>query len=454
MWTLEPVRGEIIVNVLVDGLGAGFPQDLFPTVDPTGNLETLLADEKLPNFKRLITDAAGKRIIYNGNTTFPSITFSAWSSWVTGREPAEHGVTGSNFFRRDEPSADPFWCRVSTDPTCAFPEFLGGMLPPFNLVLFFDPKDGILDLDTANLWSYIGTLNSAIRPMNSPHPNLSPIMTIYERMSALGLISAVVYHFPFRGATYTSFDTPLEGLVAHADTSGRKLDLAATKRLNNLMGLEPLPENGQIRAPQVLTVYYPGLDTRVHNDFFYPFPDGGPFHHLEFLDGQVGSLIRILDQWNLFDDAIFTFTGDHGLSRVGDYDEFSMTLKNTEELLSIMRAAGFEPLDFALEADRDSVIAINGGMAHVYVKNSNPFSVWFQKPLIADVLSLADAFIQANRDFVIQHPEHGPEGWLDLVLIRDPIVGFPGPYQVRYFDTGTNVFTTVSLAEASDPPSV
>jgi len=443
--SVEAVRGEMVVAVLIDGLGAGFPRNSFPGPLPPDNLETFMAAGSLPNFKQLIDDANAKRIRYDGHTTFPSITYSAWSSWITGTDPKNHGVTGSNFYRRSAAMSDPFWCGANPDPSCALGGFpLGaGMQQPIDMVTFLSPLDGVFDFDVSNVWSSIGTLNSAIRPRTQESSSIS---TIYERLDATGLLSVVVYHFPFRGSTATSFPSAFQGLEQHADTSGRQLDLGTSKELDKLMGLFA-PTH--IRPPQLLTAYYAGFDTHIHNDPAYPF-GGFATSHLAFTDEHVATLIRVLDQWNLLDDAAFTFTGDHGLSRVAEDDIHSLLLEEAfdQELEDIMIAAGFDPLDFATEISHDAVLAINGGMAHIYVKNRDPaINSWSALPrYLEDVRVMAERLYDNNTGELSDDPEGFYVGAFDLILVRNPAGGFNGPYEVLVKQGGN--FTTVSLSQA------
>ena len=195
--------------------------------------------------------------------------------------------------------------------------------------------------------------------------------------------------------------------------------------------------------------------------------------HLAYTDKHVGTLIRVLDQWNLLDDAVFTFTGDHGLSRVAEDDDHSLLLEETldEELEQIMKKAGFDPLDFATETSHDAVLAINGGMAHIYVKNRGSIcqggsnngapcaqasdctggvcvpAEWSALPrYIEDVLVMAERFYDNNTGVLHDDPEGNYIGAFDIILVRNPAGGFNGPYEVLVKQGG--VFSTISLSQA------
>jgi hypothetical protein len=424
---VEPVRGPIVVNVLVDGLGAGFPQASFaPAVPP--NFQTLLESGSLPSFAKLVGDTAHSIRRYDGLTTFPSITYSAWSSWVTGKDPGLHGVTGSNFYRRD-PAMDPFWGGNSE------------MKIPIDHVNFLGTQP-IQDLDVRNVWATLGTLNSSIRP---------EVPTIYEALLPDGFSSFVVYHFPFRGTfNTTGLPTPYEGFWDHWNDAGAGLDDGTAAELIELMD-----SANPLRPPQVLTVYYASLDHNVHHDPNYPASGAG---FLTTTDRYVGTLVRILEQWNLMDEAMFTFTGDHGLTDVYNDDKHSILIETTFylELEAVFEEAGYDVLDNAdpiVEGDYDSVVTLNGGMAHIYVRDRTT-NLWPNPPNYGqDVLPLAERFYDNAVGLVADLDPPSPtqlNGAIELVLVRDAAGGnWSAPYRVLYRANVTSgSFTTVPIGDA------
>jgi predicted AlkP superfamily pyrophosphatase or phosphodiesterase len=443
---VEPIKGPIVVNVLVDGLGSGFPQASFaPAVPP--NFQTMLAAGSLPNFVKLIGDGAHSVQRYDGNTTFPSITFSAWSSWATGKEPGIHGVTGSNFFRRDRVN-DQYWCGPTPDPTC---DASGGMWTPVDHVSFHGPSYPIADLDVENVWSSIGTLNAAIRPDVATLPGRPNVFTLYEALAAKGIRSAVVYHFVHRGVGVLDkeFPTAFGGFIDHADNTGTALDDGTTVELTDLLDPDPAM-TPHIRPPQVLTVYYAGLDTNVHNNPNYPAVGAT---QLIKTDRYLGTLVRLLEQWNLMDEAMFTFTGDHGLTNVVKDDTHSLLFKNetttpAPELLRPFQDLGYNLLEDAFQIDYDSVLTVNGGMAHVYVRNRES-NWWPDAPrYVEDVLPLAERFydhtvgnvtlslLKDSIELVLVRDSTGPEGW-------------NAPYRIGFRTKLTaGSFVTISLSGA------
>ncbi|NOS99999.1 MAG: hypothetical protein HOP29_05180 [Phycisphaerales bacterium] len=418
--TIRPVRGAIIVNVLVDGLGAGFPQAGFAPAAPP-NFQTLLSS--LPNFKRLVGNGSRDISHYNGRTTFPSITFSAWSSWATGKDPNVHGVTGSNFFVRNL-AADPFWMGSAE------------MDWPIEHVSFHGPFDPVQDLDASSVWHEIGTLNSSIRP---------GVPTLYEAMNDHGLLSAVVYHFVYRGATNRRHPSEFDGALFHHGGTGKADDLSGTRTsLLELMDPDPAMSLAHIRTPQVLTVYFPGLDNNVHNNPSYLTVGAD---HLRFNDRMLGSLVRILDQWNLLEGARFTITGDHGLTEVVKDDAHSIVIETSfdEELEDVFDSMSWDVLDLAAysgKGDYNAVAALNGGIAHIYLRNRhNGNTSWAIPPDYAlDVIPLAQRFYDMSVGLDVDgNKEDEILGALELVLMRDATgpEGFAAPYKIGFRYAGT-----------------
>jgi len=188
-----------------------------------------------------------------------------------------------------------------------------------------------------------------------------------------------------------------------------------------------------MRPPQVLTVYYAGLDTNVHNNPNYPAVGAT---HLTTTDRYLGTLARLLEQWNLMDEAMFTFTGDHGLTDVVEDDTHSLlfyqyTNPDIPELYEPFQALGYDLLRSVIQIDFDSVLTVNGGMAHVYVRNRDS-GWWPDKPRYSeDVLPLAQGIYawgvndnstaQAESiELVLVRDSNGPDGWREpyRVLFR------------------------------------
>jgi len=116
------------------------------------------------------------------------------------------------------------------------------------------------------------------------------------------------------------------------------------------------------------------------------------------------------------------------------------------ELEQIMTNAGFDPLDVAGETQHNAVLAINGGMAHIYVKN-RAVNTWSTLPrFVEDVRAMAERFYNNNSGELSDDPEGYYVGAFDLILVRNPADGFSGPYQVLVKQGST--FSTITLSQA------
>ena len=130
-------------------------------------IESLIAQERLPAFKRLKEEGGMGRL----RTTIPPITGSAWSSFMTGKNPGKHGIF--DFIHRKEGTYQlspinarlregrPFWSWASDagKKVCIFnvpitypPEKLNGvmvtgMLTPSNKTDYTFPPSLAKDLD-------------------------------------------------------------------------------------------------------------------------------------------------------------------------------------------------------------------------------------------------------------------------------------------------------------------
>ncbi|MCP3982506.1 MAG: hypothetical protein GY716_24665 [bacterium] len=421
---VEPVRGEIFVNFPIDGLGTGLPAAAFPP--GTSDLQFFLEHPTLlPNFKKLVGPPGTNVQNYGGFTTFPSITFSVWPSWSTGKFPNQHGITGSNFLRRD-PAADPF----------SLPYW---MAPPHDHVSYLGRGPLATDLDVAFVWAPgLSSLDQAMRP---------DVRTMYERVAETGLRSAVVWHMTWRGATYTQFPDTLDylstfvvGSVVGQDAAGLALDADVTKRLNELFA------QAEWTPPQVMTVYYPGLDHAMHYDTLYP--TSAQIYMSEF-DYFLATLIRLLEQYNLMDRARFTTTGDHGLTKVVHNPITAIT---REDIEPVMAAIGLDVLDGPNAfADAEVAVGLNGGMAHVFVKNQTS-EIWPDPPTFPQVVQVASRFYRNDTGAAVDNPTGFPATCLDLVLVRNASVpngGWAAPYRVYTEVGGAPVFTP--LAQAAIP---
>lgn len=86
--------------------------------------------EKLPNFGRILKNGAA---CFNVSSVYPSITYPAHTSIVTGCYPKKHGIVNNTRFQFRRESPDWFWQRKYVKTTTVYDEVLkaGGKVAAF-----------------------------------------------------------------------------------------------------------------------------------------------------------------------------------------------------------------------------------------------------------------------------------------------------------------------------------
>lgn len=321
-------------------------------------------------------------------STAPSITFSAQASIFTGQDPRDHGVPGNQFFDR-------------------FGTFTGGQ-PRFYT---FDVGDQLGFLDAIRVFTS-GLASSVLQAE-----------TIYQDLQKKGFRSVVAGNMYAAGAEWlrptlidlarlTKMPEPLE--LTPSDYDAKLID--TTIRYLKRRGL-----------PDLLTIYLKGLDEYSHRN--------GPDQQLDYLTRQIDPLFGTLRKALLeidpkIDGRTTTLLfSDHGQTAITPDDIHSIRLafpfeKEMEPLFSEL---GLDVHDYPGEGpDCSAVVAMNGGMAFVYLRNRQ--GAWQEKPVFArDVLPIGEAFWQASNS-----GRYAPElkGAISAVLVKNTEKdGWEGAYQ-------------------------
>jgi hypothetical protein len=365
-------------------------------------------------------------------STLPSSTMAAWTTVMTGLPPAEHGVTGNEFFIREE-------------------RRLGAPAP----VSFHDSKptlgiytDGYLD-------------------------GLKKGPTVYERMRARDrdVLVWVAMHQIFAGADRLIVTKPT--IVAHAfehaieevvkkGSGASKPTRDAYQKLDEQVVDAVVDELEKGPAPDVLTVYLSGTDLYAH--IAEEGPDDARRAYLkEVADPALGKLAHRLRERNALDGRYVLVTADHGHTKVVHDAAHALDTKDDGDPPALMKKAGFRVRPFALEVDAkddfDAVFVPGGAMAYLYVADRSqceqPKSVcdWKRPPRYEeDVLPLADAFFTNDRDGHLVKPL---QGTIDLVLVRrpKPYAEVDLPFEV-YVGSGKSVPIETWFAQHPHPSYV
>jgi predicted AlkP superfamily pyrophosphatase or phosphodiesterase len=332
-------------------------------------------------------------------STMPSSTMAAWTTVMTGVPPAEHGISGNEFFIREE-------------------RRLGAPAP----VSFTDSKP------TIEIYTD-GYLNELVK-----------VPTVYEKMRARepNILIWVAIHQLYTGADRLLFATSTvmahaleEGLVKVAKTAtlqGEKPDRRKFAMLDNdvIAKVEHALDDDDEPVPDVLTVYLSGTDLYAH--VAEEGPDEARRAYLkDIADPAIGALSAKLRERDALADRWIVLTSDHGHTPVRHDEKHALWTEDEDSPPALMTKAGYHLRPFKEKVDPnsgfDAVLCEGGAAAYVYLADRSTCSAkgvcdWKKPPRYeADVLPLAEAFYENNQD-----GELAPrlKGTLDLILTRRP----------------------------------
>jgi hypothetical protein len=191
--------------------------------------------------------------------------------------------------------------------------------------------------------------------------------------------------------------------------------------------LQHLRQGGK---PDILTVYFMGLDHTSHQD--------GPGAQDEYLarvvDPEIGRLVKELEQHGMQQNTLVAVVSDHGQIQVIPDDRHSLRLSFPFDLEMgyLFDALGLDVHDKPGEGPAcDAVVASNGGLAHVYLRRRP--GEWMAPPnFIDDVLPVARAFWEAHQT---GRYAMDLQGALAMVLVRNVEQdGWQADYQALTLD--------------------
>jgi hypothetical protein len=333
-------------------------------------------------------------------STMPSSTMAAWTTVLTGLPPAEHGVSGNEFFIREQLK-------------------LGAPAP----VSFNDSKP------TIEIYTD-GYLNSLVK-----------VPTVYEKMRARepNILIWVAIHQLYTGADRLLFATTTvmahaleEGLVKAAKMAtlqGDKPDRRKFAMLDNdvVAKVEDALDDDDDPVPDVLTVYLTGTDLYAH--VAEEGPDQARRDYLrDVADPAIARLAEKLRARDALRDRWIVLTSDHGHTPVRYDEEHALAAQGDDSPSGLITKAKYRLRPFEMKVDTDvafdAVLCEGGATAFVYLadrstcKGRDGVCDWKKPPRYEqDVLPLAEAFFKNNQD-----GELAPrlKGTLDLILTRRP----------------------------------
>jgi len=363
-------------------------------------LYTELRSGKLPNLARLVGGAGGDFAHAHFNehllSTLPSTTMAAWMTAMTGVGPAEHGVTGNEYFIREEGKL-----------ACPAP-------------VSFSSAEPTLEIYTDDYLDKLSASRTAYERMRDTDPTLLAwvaMHNVYRGADALLLAK--------RTALATAFQdfVEVEALRHLEDSESRKLyenlDSSVVDVVTTSLATGPVPD--------VLTIYLSGTDLYAH--VAREGPDKARVSYLEaVVDPLMAKVVAALDARHALAGRWVVVTADHGHTQVVNDDAHALSTKPGEDPPSVLEAAGFRLRPFQRDVDAkdpfSAVLAYGGAMAYVYLANralcpgKTDVCDWKQPPRYTeDVLAAAEAFYKNNEDGSLTP---AMKGTLDMILVRRP----------------------------------
>ncbi len=382
-------------------------------------LYDLLHRRELPNLAALIGDHA-----YFDDSllaTLPTTTMPAWVSTMTGKTPAEHGVTGNEYFIRETAT---FACPAPISFTSVQPTLA---------IYTEDYLDKLLEVPT--VYELLRARDPSVLiwvAMNHIFRGADRLLLAKRRVITKALVSK---------------------LVLPPDQAQPRLFAAVDRgAIRNVV--EHLDERV---LPDILALYLSGPDLYAHHAPEGPDAARRMYLH-DVIDPALGKLVARLRARGLLDRMWIVVVADHGMTAV--VNDRAHALGASAAPREILRRAGFRvraAKQYVPAGDpSNAVLAYGGAMAYVYLADrslcpkATAVCPWEQPPRYReDVLAAAEAFHRANRD--------GPllQGTLDMILTRRPVPFAESdvPFEV-YVGDGTTVPVEDYLREHPHPTYV
>lgn len=337
----------------------------------------LLSGGKLPGFGALFSEGVWVRY---GTTVFPSETLPSQASLFTGCQVRRHRIVGNAWLDR---TRDPVSVMNFNNASTAAAVYGYGVVGlPTGILPMRDPE---------------GLLNRELNP---------EVPTIYELAREAGLTSNVVFNHYSRGAT--RWVRPGRSAILYFALSYKLRAGFRTIDVHTAgVTLSTIRKHG---LPNLLVVYFPGLDTWGH----YTDDHGQVRYITRVLDPQIRKIVRELEKMKALDNTIFAVTSDHGQTWVGA----DTRMIPVETLARALSQKGYNPATRAERAiESDCFVTVVGGCAHIYVKNRDTGD-WKNLPALEHLLPAANCL---SSICMLEHPEKRgcPDGeCTSLIFVR------------------------------------
>jgi len=339
----------------------------------------------------------------NTVSILPSTTIAAWSAIFTGAPTAWNGVSGNEWFVREDMK---FYAPV-----------------PVSVAEMDDNRAMITD----------GLVGKSLK---------SP--TLFQQA---GVKSAVSLNPIYRGADYFTVINPISMVALYTEFIARgggenspekmgiyeDLDKDSVPKL-----LDSIEDNGM---PKLQVVYFPGIDLYTH---LASHPLLMEVNYLETVtDPLVAQVLAAYQNYGVLDQTYVVIIADHGHTPVLRDPQHALGANSNDGPESVVKAAGFRPRKLVLnpgpnEQDYQAALAYQGAIAYVYLADRstcpNPGTTcdWKRPPRWRqDVLPVARAFYQSNKT---GKPVPQMKDTLDLIFARVPTPAGKATKEFEIFD--------------------
>ncbi|MCP4125178.1 MAG: hypothetical protein GY751_25885 [Bacteroidetes bacterium] len=337
------------------------------------SISQILQMNEAPNFSKVFAQAINKDEA--ALSALPSITFTNWPGVFGGRPPRDHGILGNSFFEREKargirglPSAEPFASTGSFNPIENLSVVRGELNERVRIEASIYDRIAMVTGKTINAWSVHGFYSLT----NRPHVNMSAIH--------------------YGGSLLGPFDLKYKG---HSPNVARTLDTTSGEEAENIL-------RDHIDELDMLTVYFPGPDNVAHDVGAKKNKSGFTAGHAlpevnkplvaigeqvtKVTDHELGRIVNIIEQQGYLNATLFVLVADHGLhayrndrlhniylpeQRNSDpFLESEDRRKERAGLVNFFRQMGLKVWQGSHIDTQSIVYSPNGGMAHIYIRNT------------------------------------------------------------------------------------
>ena len=369
-----------IIIIAVDGLGYKSIHNIFNS-------------GKKSAFKRIFENSINKNKVVL--SPMPTITFTCWPGIFGGHAPKDHGILGNSFFARDIKKANPFNSDGSASSIDSMLENLSVVRGELENIVPEGKRGSIYDdiaakagrtLDVYSVHSFYG-----FSPTNRVN---------MQKWYYTGLFPDPLYDLKIKYHNAKAAET----LDRETGKLGRRLAHYFTHK-------------------DILTLYFPGPDWIAHKVGNKPHNEktstgksfrkgpGGVDNPLYSIEDQIGyvtdhefkNIVYGVTYCHKMNSTLFVLVGDHGLKAYKNDimhniylpEQIHGTKKERAGLEKFFTTMGFKVWRGSDIEKKSIVYSPNGGMAHIYIRNTevnsegNFVHPWSSPPKRADVNMVA-----------------------------------------------------------------